>query len=102
MTHLILDAGEMDTWQRHHSGGLLVPAQSRPTVLQRDRATAEGECLRLAQHKAGLFVIFAPVAMGKRVPETTHVNMNGLPVRHRHVARLLTVAGGGWDDDVPF
>lgn len=104
MTHLILDGNDLDTWQRHHSGGLLVPADKRPTVLQRDRAAAAAECMRLARHHgSGLFVLFAPVAIAKRVPEASHVNLRGEPVRHTNVVRLLTIAGGPEDSgDIPF
>ncbi len=103
MTHLILDAADMDTWQRHHSGGLLIPANKRPTVLQADRQRAELEVLRLARENyGGLFVLFAPVALAKRVPEASHVNLRGEVVRTSSVARLLTIAGGPADDDVPF
>lgn len=104
MTHLILDGADMDTWQRHHSGGLLVPPHKRPTVLQADRNRAELEVLRLArEHPGGLFVLYAPVAIAKRVPEASHVNLRGEVVRTSSVARLLTIAGGPLDDDeVPF
>ena len=104
MTHLILDGADMDTWQRHHSGGLLVPERKRPTVLQADRQRAELEVLRLArEHMGGMFVLFAPVAIAKRVPEATHVNLRGEVLRTSSVARLLTIAGGPEDDDgIPF
>ena len=103
MTHLILDGAYLDTWQRHHSGGLLVPAHKRPSVLQPDRKAAEAECMRLASNRGGLFVLFAPVAIAKRVPETSHVNLRGEPVRHTNVVRLLTIAGGPEDEgDIPF
>lgn len=39
MTHLILDGRDIDSWQKHHSGGLLIPADKRPTVQHGDRAT---------------------------------------------------------------
>ena len=41
MTHLIIDGADMDNWQRHHAGGLLIPTGKRPTVLQADRDRAE-------------------------------------------------------------
>lgn len=105
MTHLILDAGDMDaSWARHHAGGLLIPASKRPTVLQPDRAAAERECLRLAHEHPGLFVLFAPVAIAKRVPEASHVNLRGEVLRTANVVRLLPVLGApGIDDpDIPF
>lgn len=107
MTHLILDAsGDIEaTWTRHHAGGLVIPANKRPTVLQPDRAAAEGECLRLArQHMGGLFVLFAPVALARRVPEASHVNLRGEVLRTSNVVRLLPILGApGIDDpDVPF
>lgn len=104
MTHLILDGSDLDLWPRHHSGGHLIPPHKRPTVLQADRERAERECLRLAQMHNGLFVLFAPVAMAKRVGEVTHVNIRGQELRRRSVYRLLTIdAGGATDDaDVPF
>ncbi len=101
MTHLILDACDMDSWQRHHSGGVLIPADKRPTVLQADRERAEREVLRLArEHMGGLFVLFAPVAIGKRVPEASHVNIRGQVLRTANVVRLLPIAQPG--DEVPF
>lgn len=103
MTHLILDGADMDSWQRHHSGGLLIPADKRPTVLQADRSRAESEVLRLArEHQAGLFVLYAPVAIAKRVPQATHVNLRGEVVRTNNVARLLPIADGPDDDALPF
>lgn len=103
MTHLILDGSDLDLWRRHRSGGRLVPDGKRPTVLQPDRKTAEDECLRLARYHAdGLFVLFAPVAIARRVPECTHVNLRGEPVRHTNVVRLLTIAGGPEDLELPF
>lgn len=103
MTHLILDGRDLDTWQRHHSGGVLIPANKRPTVLQADRARAEHEVLRLArEHPDGLFVLYAPVAIAKRVPEASHVNLRGEVMRTNSVARLLTIVDGPDDNDVPF
>lgn len=107
MTFLILDGGgDIEaTWTKHHSGGLLIPANKRPTVLQRDRDAAERECLRLArEHMGGLFVLFAPVALAKRVPEASHVNLRGEVLRTSNVARLLPILGApGIDDpDIPF
>lgn len=103
MTHLILDGADMDSWQRHHSGGLLIPAHKRPTVLQADRSRAESEVLRLArEHMGGLFVLYAPVAIAKRVPQATHVNLRGQVVRTNNVARLLPIEGAAGDDEVPF
>lgn len=103
MTHLILDGRDLDSWQRHHSGGLLIPANKRPTVLQADRQRAETEALRLArEHPGGLFVLYAPVALAKRVPQGSHVNLRGEVVRTDSVARLLTIADGPEDNDVPF
>lgn len=104
MTFLILDGADMDNWQRHHSGGMLIPAPKRPTVLQADRDRAEREALRLCrEHMGGLFVVFAPVALAKRVPEATHVNLRGETLRTSNVARLLTI-GEPADDasDIPF
>ena len=103
MTHLILDGRDLDTWQRHHSGGLLIPADKRPTVLQADRERAEREVLRLArEHASGLFVLFAPVAIGKRVPEASHVNLRGEVLRSVHVARLLPILQADDESDIPF
>lgn len=104
MTHLILDGSDMDNWQRHHSGGLLIPANKRPTVMQADRERAEREALRLCrEHMGGLFVIFAPVALAKRVPEATHVNLRGEVLHTSNVARLLTIGAPAHDDsDIPF
>lgn len=103
MTHLILDAGDIEaTWTRHHSGGLLIPANKRPTVLQPDRAAAERECMRLARERTGLFVLFAPVAIAKRVPEASHVNLRGEVLRTANVVRLLPVLGGPGVDEPPF
>lgn len=103
MTHLILDGADMDSWQRHHSGGLLIPANKRPTVLQADRSRAESEVLRLArEHPGGLFVLYAPVAIAKRVPQATHVNLRGEVVRTNNVARLLPIEGAAGDDEAPF
>lgn len=103
MTHLILDAaGDIEaTWTKHHAGGLLIPEHKCPTVLQNDRDAAEREALRLArEHMGGLFVIFAPVAIAKRVPEATHVNMRGEVLRTSNVARILAIAQLG--DEIPF
>ena len=103
MTHLILDGGELDNWERHHSGGVLIPVGKRPTVLQPDRARAEREALRLcSEHMGGLFVVFAPVALAKRVPEATHVNLKGEVLRTHNVARLLTIGEPDDDRDIPF
>ena len=104
MTFLILDGADMALWQKHHSGGLLIPAGKRPTVLQADRDLAEREALRLCrEHMGGLFVVFAPVALAKRVPEATHVNLQGQTLRTSNVARLLTIGEPGDDDsDIPF
>lgn len=105
MTHLILDGADMDSWQRHHSGGVLIPANKRPTVLQADRNRAEAEVLRLArEHMGGLFVLYAPVAIAKRVPQATHVNLRGEVVQTTNVVRLLPIAGGLFEgeDLVPF
>lgn len=81
-----------------------------PATLGGDRVEAwlshlatELEVLRLArEHPGGLFVLYAPVALAKRVPEASHVNLRGEVVRTSSVARLLTIAGGPLDDDVPF
>lgn len=103
MTHLILDGRDLDAWQRHHSGGLLIPANKRPTVLQADRQRAESEVLRLArEHPGGLFVLYAPVAIAKRVPEASHVNLRGEVMRTNSVARLLAIADSLDDLEVPF
>jgi hypothetical protein len=103
MTHLILDGADLDGWTKHHSGGLLIPERKRPTVLQADRARAEAEVLRLArEHPGGLFVLYAPVAIAKRVPEASHVNLRGEVMRTNSVARLLTIADGPEDNDAPF
>lgn len=104
MTHLILDARDMDAWQRHHSGGLLIPANKRPTVLQADRERAEREVLRLAHASmgGGLFVLFAPVAIAKRVQQASHVNVRGEPVRTENVVRLLPIASPDDESDIPF
>jgi hypothetical protein len=105
MTHLILNGADMDDWVKHHTGGLLIPAATRPTVLQADREAAERECLRLArEHSGGLFVLFAPVAIAKRLPEASHVNLRGEVLRTSNVARLLPIAGspGHEDWDIPF
>lgn len=103
MTHLILDGRDQSEWQRHHSGGLLIPQSDRPTVLQADRVTAEKEALRLAQNfPSGVFVVFAPVAIAKRLPEVTHVNLKGQPVQYRNVARLIPVLRLDDDMDIPF
>ena len=103
MTHLILDGADLDNWQRHHAGGLMIPANKRPTVLQADRARAEREALRLcSEHMGGLFVVFAPVALAKRVPEATHVNLKGEILRTHNVARLLTIGEPVDDRDIPF
>lgn len=98
MTHLILEASELDHWEPHPSGARLIHANRRPTMLQPDRDTAEREALRLARaHPQGLFVLFAPVAMAKRVPEATHVNLRGEVIRHAGVVRLLVIG-----DQIPF
>lgn len=104
MTHLIIDVSDMDNWPRHHSGGLLIPAIKRCTVMQADRDRAEREALRLCrEHLGGLFVVFAPVALAKRVPEATHVNLRGEVLQTRNVARLLTIGTPPDDDsDIPF
>lgn len=105
MTHLILDGADLDLWPRHHSGGHQIPLHKRPTVLQADRDMAERECLRLARcHGGGLFVLFAPVAIARRVAQASHVNIRGEPVRTSDVVRLLPIAGGSLDldHDVPF
>lgn len=103
MTHLIIDGSDLDNWQRHHSGGLLIPADKRPTVLQADRPRAEAEALRLAHtYMGGMFVLFAPVAIAKRVPNATHVNLRGEVVRTENTVRLLTIAGSPGDWDIPF
>jgi hypothetical protein len=105
MTHLILNGDDLDNWVKHHTGGLLIPADRRPTVLQKDREAAERECLRLArEHSGGLFVLFAPVALAKRLPEASHVNLRGEVLRTSNVARLLPIAGspGHEDWDIPF
>lgn len=103
MTHLILNGADLDLWPRHHSGGHVIPPGNRPMVLQRNRELAERECLRLARlHGSGLFVLFAPVALARRVPEATHVNLRGEVVNTRQVARLITISGGPEDHDVPF
>ena len=103
MTHLIIDGADMDNWQRHHSGGLLIPASKRPTVLQADRDRAEREALRLCrEHMGGLFVVFAPIALAKRVPEATHVNLRGEVLQTTNVARLLTIGQPDDDSDIPF
>ncbi len=102
MTFLILDGADLDAWTKHHAGGLLIPANKRPTVLQADRAASEREALRLASvHADGLFVLFAPVSLAKRVPEATHVNLRGEVLRTAGVARLLQI-GLSEDDDLPF
>ena len=100
MTYLILDGADVDLWQRHHSGGLLIPAGKRPTVLQANRERAEAEALRLGTQHPGLFVIFAPVAMAKRVPVATHVNIRGDVLHTANTLRLLPI--GDPLDDVPF
>lgn len=103
MTHLILEASELDQWQKHHSGGLLVPAARRPAVLQPSREAAESEALRLAQMLPhGLFVLFAPVALAKRLPEVTHVNIRGEPLQQRNVVRLVKVSSAEDDWEIPF
>lgn len=104
MTHLIIDGADMDNWQRHHAGGLLIPVNKRPTVMQADRERAEREALRLCrEHMGGLFVVFAPVALAKRVPEASHVNLKGEILRTSNVARLLTIGEPGDEDgDIPF
>lgn len=103
MTHLIIDGADMDNWQRHHAGGLLIPASKRPTVLQADRDRAEREALRLCrEHMGGLFVVFAPLALAKRVPEATHVNLRGEVLQTHNVARLLTIGQPDDASDIPF
>lgn len=105
MTFLILDGANLYAWARHHGGGLLIPEKKRPSVLQPDRKAGELEALRLSRENAGgLFVLFGPVAIAKRMPETTHVNLRGEPVRHANVSRLVMIDGGAWDsgDEVPF
>ena len=102
MTHLILDGRDLDQWPRHHSGGFLIPPDKRPTVLQADRDAGERECLRLAQmHGGGIFVLFAPVALARRVQEATHFNLRGEVLRTGTVVRLLPILGPEVDD-VPF
>ena len=102
MTHLIIDGRDVDQWTRHHSGGLLIPADKRPTVLQANRGAGEREALRLAQmHASGTFVLFAPVALARRIPETTHVNFRGEALRTGTVVRLLPILGEE-ADDIPF
>jgi hypothetical protein len=103
MTHLILEASELDQWRKHHSGGLLVPEARRPVVLQPSREAAESEALRLAQRLPhGMFVLFAPVALAKRLPEVTHVNIRGEPLQQRNVVRLVKIGGTDQDWDIPF
>lgn len=100
MTHLILDGADLDGWTRHHGGGVLIPLHKRPTVLQATREAAEREALRLAQHASGVFVVFAPVALAKRLPEATHVNLRGEVLRTVNVAKLLNI--GDPSDEPPF
>ncbi len=103
MTHLIIDARDYDNWQKHHSGGLLIPADKRPTVLQADRAAGEREALRLASaYMGGCFVLFAPVAIAKRMPEASHVNLKGEPIYYRNVARLIPTLDPEDHSDIPF
>ncbi len=105
MTHLIVNVADFDAWQRHHSGGLLIPAHQQPKVLQRTREAAELECLRLSrEHAGGTFVMFAALALAKRVPEASHVNLQGQVLRTSNVARLLPIldAPGVDDPDIPF
>ncbi len=102
MTHLILDGADLGIWSSHHSGGLLIPPDKRPSVLQADRECAELECLRLAQLHPGVFVLFAPVAMAKRLSEVSHVNLRGEAVRLRNVARLLPILDPLTDSEIPF
>ena len=80
---------------------MLHPGGEEPT----DRDAAERECLRLArEHPGGLFVLFAPVALARRIQETSHVNLRGEAMRTANVARLLPILGApGIDDpDIPF
>lgn len=102
MTHLVIDGADLDSWERHHSGGLIIPASKRPTVLQVSRDAAEREALRLAKGNiGGLFVVYAPVAIAKRTPVATHVNLRGEVLQTRNEARLLLI-GGGPEDEIPF
>ena len=48
------------------------------------------------------FVVFAPVALAKRVPEATHVNLRGEVLQTHNVARLLTIGQPDDDSDIPF
>ncbi|MBE2245573.1 MAG: hypothetical protein IAE86_22675 [Burkholderiaceae bacterium] len=103
MSHLILDGADVYEWPRHHGGGVVIPAHRRPTVPQANRLAAEAEVMRLAAaHPGGVFVLFAPVAIAKRVPEATHCNLRGEVMRTHNVVRLLPIVDAPYEDDLPF
>lgn len=94
MSHLILDLSSAyaGAWAKHHSGGLLIPADERATVLQPDERTAEREAVRLAErHRRGTFVVFRAVSLAQVTPACTHVNLHGVQMRYGDVVRLLPV-----------
>ncbi len=103
MAYLVLDGADIYEWSKHHAGGVLISSHKRPTVLQANREAAEREVLRLsAEHPDGRFVLFAPVAFAKRVPEVTHVNLRGEVVRTHNVVRLLPIVKPHEEDAFPF
>lgn len=98
---LIVDV--TDAWNQapyRPEGCELIPHESRPTVKQPDRATAEKEALRLAgQFPSRRFAIFEAVAMASTVEVPTHVSLDGKAIFR---GRMPVLAFVDVDDGVPF
>lgn len=107
MSCLILDMTEAELWEDMTipaAAPKRIPSECRPTVLQKDRETAELELLRLAKRYPGRrFVLFEPRAQAVTIKVPTHATLGGKVVAERTETLLVTIQDPtDPNDDLPF
>lgn len=106
---LILEWTDAAGWNNHWTGEpvaslhrqpVVIPPVRRPTVLQPDRETAEGEAKRLAKaHPDKLFAVFEAAAVAKIVSVPSHITVAGQVFAQRTSAVLLDLDN---EAQIPF
>lgn len=95
--YLVLNMAFSHLWDAMHDGER-IPSECRPTVVHRDRATAEAEALRLQkEHPEGPFVVFTATHVTAAINAPTHSTLGGQTFGAQTFAVLCEVGDG-----IPF
>ena len=101
MPCLVVDVTDFEHFESHLAGGAMLPANRRPTVLQRSREAAEAEAKRLAGRFPGrVFLVLEAQVLATTIKVPTHITLGGKVVAESARPALVDLADD--PDALPF